>query len=100
MVSDYGGYNACMARFLGGSAFAMVQQMKEGYILVTERTFKMMSRADLDKLGFEIDKQLRGVRGDQAPLDDLEAIKTRNRRIQRLNSGLNILRGFRKRHRR
>ena len=77
----------------------MVQQMKEGYILVTERTFKMMSGADMDKLAFEIDKQLRGVRGDQASLDDLEAIKTRNRRIQRLNLGLNILRSFRKRHR-
>lgn len=77
----------------------MVQQMKDGYILVTERTFKMMSGADMDKLSFEIDKQLRGVRGDQPSLDDLDAIKIRNRRIQRLNSGLNILRSFRKRHR-
>ncbi len=85
---------------MGGSAFAMVQQMKDGYILVTERTFKMMSAADLDKLAFEIDKVLRGIRGDQPSLDDLDAIKIRNRRIQKLNSGLNILRSFRKRHRR
>ncbi len=85
---------------MGGSAFAMAKQMKEGYILVTERTFKMMSRVDLDKLAFEIDKQLRGVRGDQPSLDDLDAIKVRHRRMQRLNSGLNILRSFRKRHRR
>ncbi len=88
-----------MARFLGGSAFAMVQQMKEGYLLITERSFKRMSRGDLDKLVFEIDRQMRTVRGDQPSLDDLDAIKTRNRRLQRLTSGLNILRSFRKKHR-
>lgn len=77
----------------------MVQQIKEGYALVTERTFKMMSGADLDQLTFEIDKQMRTVRGDQPAIDDLDAVKVRNRRLQRLNSGLNILRSYRKRHR-
>lgn len=83
--------------FPGGSAYAMVRDVAEGYLLVTERTFKMMSRADLDQLTFEIDRHLRELRGDQPPLDDLQGIQLRQRRMQRLNSALMILRGFRSR---
>jgi hypothetical protein len=83
--------------FPGGSAYAMVRDVAEGYLLVTERTFKMMTRADLDQLTFEIDRHLRELRGDQPSLDDLTAIQLRQRRMQRLNSALSILRGFRQR---
>jgi hypothetical protein len=75
----------------------MVRDVAEGYLLVTDRTFKMMTRADLDQLTFEIDRHLRELRGDQPSLDDLTAIQLRQRRMQRLNSALSILRGFRQR---
>lgn len=83
--------------FPGGSAYAMARDVAEGYLLVTERTFKTLSRSDLDQLAFEIDRHLRELRGDQPALDDLPAIQTRQRKMQRLNSTLQMLRGYRTR---
>jgi hypothetical protein len=83
--------------FPGGSAYAMVRDVAEGYLLVTERTFKNLSRADLEQLTFEIDRHTRELRGDQPPLDDLQAIQLRQRRLQRLNSALMMLRSYRQR---
>ena len=84
-----------MANFIGGSANAMVRQVAEGFILVTERNFKSLGKGDLDKLGFEIERLLREIRGDQPDLDDIDAIKKRNRRIQRLNTCRMMLRTYR-----
>jgi len=83
--------------FPGGSAYAMTRDVAEGYLLVTERTFKNLTRGDLDQLVFEIDRHLRELRGDQPALDDLAAIQLRQRRMQRLNSALLMLRGYRQR---
>lgn len=80
--------------FPGGSAFAFARDIGEGYQLVTERSFKGLTRADLSALAFEIDRALRDIRGEQAQLDDLPAIQGRNRRIQRLNSALMMLRAY------
>ena len=88
-----------MSNFIGGSAYAMVQQVAGGFTLVTERTFGRLSRGELDKLGFEIDKLLREVRGDQPALDDTQAVQQRNRKIQRLNTCRMMLRTFRQRRR-
>ena len=88
-----------MGNFIGGSAQAMVRQVSEGYLLVTERNFKRLQRGDLDQLAFEIEKLLREIRGDQPDLDDREAIQVRNRRIQRLNTCRMMLRTYRQRRR-
>jgi hypothetical protein len=81
--------------FPGGSAFAMARDIAEGYTLVTERTFRSLTAADLEKLSFEMDRHMRELRGDQPPLDDIPAIQLRNRRIQRLNQAMLVLRNFR-----
>jgi hypothetical protein len=81
--------------FPGGSAYAMARDVAEGYLLVTERTFKPMSRSDLDQIVFEIDRHLRELRGEQPPLDDIPALQQRQRRIQRLNNALMIVRSYR-----
>jgi hypothetical protein len=83
--------------FPGGSAYAMARDVAEGYLLVTERTFKTLNRGDLDQLGFEIDRHLRELRGDQPALDDLPGIQLRQRKMQRLNSALMIMRSYRQR---
>ena len=88
-----------MGNFIGGSAQAMVRQVSEGYLLVTERNFKRLQRGDLDQLAFEIEKLLREIRGDQPDLEDREAIQIRNRRIQRLNTCRMMLRTYRQRRR-
>lgn len=81
--------------FPGGSAYAMARDVAEGYLLVTERNFKTMSRSDLDQLVFEVDRYLRELRGEQPPLDDTPALQQRQRRMQRLNSALIVIRSFR-----
>jgi len=86
---------AAVASFPGGSAYAMVRDIAEGYFLVTERTFARFDRGDLGQIQFEIDRYMREVRGDQPPLDDIPAVQKRNRKIQRLNTALMVLRSYR-----
>lgn len=88
-----------MTTFLGGSAYSMATGIAEGYHVVNERTFRGMTRADLDTFAAELERHLREVRGDQAPLDDLVAIQHRARRIQRLNTARMIMSAFRARYR-
>ena len=45
-----------------------------------------------------MDRHLRELRGDQPSLDDLQAIQMRQRRMQRLNSALMMLRSYRQRN--
>jgi hypothetical protein len=77
----------------------MVRDVAEGYTLVTERTFRALNAGELEKLSFEMDRHMRELRGDQPALDDIPAIQQRNRRIQRLNQALLVLRSVRQRPR-
>ena len=85
--------------FPGGSAWAMAKDIQDGVMLVTERTFIRFQVTELDQLNFEIEKQLRDVRGNQAQLNDMPAIQLRNRKIQRLNTAQMIMRNYRKNNR-
>lgn len=86
---------APMGNFPGGSAYAMVREISQGYVTVNERTFSRFAKPELDKLGFELDRCLREVRGEQPDLEDIQALQKRNRQIQRLNTALLILRAYR-----
>jgi len=86
-----------MAGFMGGSAFSMSRDIAGGFVIVTERTFRGMSRADLSKLSHEIDRHLRELRGSQVATDETTEVQARARRIQRLNGAMMILRAFRTR---
>jgi hypothetical protein len=81
----------------GGSAYAMSRDIAGGFTLVTERSFRALTPADLDKLTFEMDRHMRELRGEQAATEDIPAIQQRNRRIQRLNQAMVVLRSFRQR---
>ena len=81
-----------MGNFSGGSVYAMVQSVCSGVLAVTERSFKRLESGELQQLTLELEKQLRNVRSEQPALDDTANIQDRQRRIQRLNSALNILR--------
>jgi hypothetical protein len=83
-----------MATFPGGSAWAMAKDVAEGFLLVTERTFTRFDRAQLDQLAFEMDRALREIRAEAVPLDDLAAIKVKNRKLTRLTGALSMLKGF------
>lgn len=89
-----------MSGFMGGSAYSMARDIGEGYFAVTDRTFRKMSPAEINQLAHEIDRLLRELRGSQFPGDELQQIQARNRKIQRLNSAVMVLRGYRQRMKR
>ena len=80
--------------FPSGSAWAMAKDIAEGFLLCTEKTFARLQPGELEQLGFEIDRALRDVRGQQVSLEDLAAIQQKNRRIQRLNGAFTMLRSY------
>jgi len=96
MAGSFLGYHRAMS-FPTGSAWSMARDIAEGYILVTERTFKQLTRPDLDQLTFEIDRHMRDLRGEQPAIDDTAALQGRHRRMQRLSSALTMLRSYRTR---
>ena len=87
-------YIARMGNFMGGSAWAMAQQIGDGFILVSERTFKRLDRGEIEKLAFEIDKLMREVRGTQAASDELTAVQQRHRKLSRLTGAMSQLRSY------
>jgi hypothetical protein len=84
-----------VSKFIGGSAYAMARDIGGGFVNVTERTFKAMTASDINKLVFEVDRLLRELRGAQLGTDDIEVVKARNRKIQRLNTAVMISRTYR-----
>jgi hypothetical protein len=85
--------------FPGGSAWAMAKDLAEGVMLPTERTWARLLAPELDQVAFEIERALRDIRGNQPAIDDMPAVQQRNRRIQRLNGALTMLRSFQMRRR-
>jgi len=73
----------------------MAKDIAEGFVLVTERTFKTMGPADSGQLALEMDRLLREFRGENSSKDESTVVQARNRRIQRLNTALNVLRAHR-----
>jgi hypothetical protein len=80
-----------MANFLGGSAPAMASQIAEGYILLSSNTLRGFLPGELNNLRLELDKLLRETRALTPPSDDALAQQSRNRRIGRLSSAIQVV---------
>ena len=87
-----------MGNFAGGSAYAMGQQIADGYVLVTERTFRRMQAGELNTLLFEIEKLLRNIRAEPQP-DDVQELQKRNRRMMRLSQCRQMIQSYRMKRR-
>ena len=81
-----------MGTFMGGSAPAMARQVCDGYTLLSQATLKRLELPQMQELEFEVEKRLRESRGEIPDQTDLDAIRERNRRISRIESGLRVLR--------
>jgi len=79
-----------MSVFSGGSPYATVRDIADGYIITTELTFKQYKPPDFQSFLFEADKLLREIRGTQPAVTDIEGIQKRQRRIQRVQQALTI----------
>jgi hypothetical protein len=86
-----------MSAFLGGSAYNMVRDISEGYIIASELTFKKFRPEDFNTFSFEADKLLREVRGTVVPTGDVEATQKRHRKLQRLQQAMTIANNVRAR---
>jgi hypothetical protein len=86
-----------MSVFLGGSAYTMVRDISEGYIIATELTFRKFQPGDFQQFGFEAEKLLREIRGNVPPTGDVEATQKRHRRMQRLQQAVTIANNVRSR---
>ena len=79
-----------MSVFVGGSAYNMVRDVADGFVLVSERTFRSFSPRDITEFGTEAEKLLREVRSDQPALSDVVAIQKRQRKMQRLRQAMTM----------
>jgi hypothetical protein len=83
----------------GGSAFGYARDIAEGFQVVTERSFKGITPPEMDQLAFEINRGLRDIRAEQVATEDLPLIQAKNRKIQRLNGALMMMRTYRQKTR-
>jgi len=88
---------AAVATFAGGSAWAMARDIAEGFVLVTERTYQRFDAGQLDKLGFELERGLRDMRGEAVDIEDVQAVQQKNRKLSRLTSAITMLRSHQQR---
>jgi hypothetical protein len=79
-----------MSAFLGGSAYAMVRDVADGYIIASELTFRKFQLGDFQAFGAEADKLMREIRGNVPPTGDVEATQKRHRRMQRLQQAITL----------
>ena len=84
-----------MGNFMGGSAYGMAQQIGEGHILVTERTYHRLQPGELNQLSFQLEKLMREVRAEQHEVGDTQAIQQKQRKLGRIRSALMILKNYR-----
>jgi hypothetical protein len=88
-----------MSAFLGGSAYNMAHEIAEGFIQVTDRTYRGMAAADLQRLAHEIDRHMRELRGEPSAGEEPLQLQARQRKLLRLKSALGILRAHQTRAR-
>ena len=80
-----------MSVFIGGSAYNMVRDIADGFILATERTFRTYGSKELGDFILEANRLLNEVRADQPSLSDTVAIQKRQHRMQRLVRAIAIV---------
>jgi hypothetical protein len=80
-----------MANFIGGSAPAMAQQIADGYTLVHKNLLKGFTPGELQLLQQELDKVQRTIRAETPAQDDAMALQSRNRKIGRLSSAMQVI---------
>jgi hypothetical protein len=89
-----------MSGFAGGSAWSMTRDIADGFVSVSERTYRPMTVAQMSQLGHEIERMLRELRGGATTNEPTAEVQSRQRRIQRLNSAITVMRAYRQKSRR
>ena len=80
-----------MANWMGGSCPAMANQIAGGFMLLSSANLKGFLPAELQTLKFELEKLLRNARAEVPPQDDALAQQSRNHKLSRLSSALQVI---------
>lgn len=83
-----------MGAFAGGSAYAMANQICEGYTTLSTVSVRRYTDAELQSLRFELEKLVTTLRGEIIPEGELEKIKARNRKVSRINQANLVLQNY------
>ncbi len=79
-----------MSIFIGGSAYNMARDIADGFIVVSERTFRNFGRKELADFAQETNRLLQEVRSAQPDSSDIPAVQKRQRKMQRLLQALTL----------
>lgn len=83
-----------MANVRGKSYKALTMDVAEGYIAVNPIFLKSFAPETLKEFYHEIDKTQKFIRSEKFPANDIEAIRTRNLKLQRLYLATVVIRTF------
>ncbi|TNF54089.1 MAG: hypothetical protein JSV71_00495 [Nitrospiraceae bacterium] len=83
-----------MTSLRGKSLSAVARDIAEGYVIVNPLFLKPLDVESLKGLFEQLKKVQTEVRADKFPFNDVQAIRRRNMRLQRLHSSLMIIRNF------
>jgi hypothetical protein len=74
--------------YMGGSALAMAEQIRDGYTILTAVQIKRLTDQEMDQLQFEVEKALRDLRSQVVQMDDQPTVQARNRKMTRLTAAI------------
>jgi hypothetical protein len=80
-----------MGAFAGGSAYAMANQLADGYSTLSIVAVRRYADPELQSLRFELEKLVTGLRGEVIAEGDLEKIKARNRKVARISQAILVI---------
>lgn len=83
-----------MISLRGKSLTAIAKDIAEGYVIVNPLFLKPLDAESLKSLYSQITKVQSGIRGEKFPFNDIDNIRRRNMRLQRLHSALMVIRNF------
>ena len=79
---------------IAGHPKKLAYDVAQGYHQFTPNALRQYSHEELKVFLFNINFVLRELRGKQIPLEDIDSLKDRNIKIQRLNHALNVIQTF------
>ena len=88
-----------MISLRGKSLSATAKDIAEGYVTINPIFLKPLDEESLKGLLHQIMKVQTEMRGEKFPFNDVNAIRRRNMRLQRLHQSLMIIRNFAKERR-
>jgi hypothetical protein len=80
----------------GKSLVAVTRDIADGYLTVNPLFLKPLDRESLEQLYSQIMKHQIEIRSEKFPHHDVETIRRRNMRLQRLHNSLIVIKNFAK----